>query len=469
MSEIVIDKLLKRLLMHSHGSSGIENGAITLIKMADMASASLIYRKTAGAGVPEVNTLATLKIDLDLSGTNTGDQTNISGNAATVTTNANLTGIVTSIGNATAIADNALSIAKTSGLQTALDSKLNLTGGTLTGNLSMASNLIFDGTRKIIGGTGTTADLTFQTTSGVGATGSDMHFLVGNNGGTEALTILNNGNVGIGATGSFGARLTIGGSSGYDGGLFVTKGISNTTRIANFGDVLEITSGGGASWVGQGIRIDGVNRAFQFVASASITLDDYAFSVDTSNNSTIFSNPLSGAKELFRVGINANFIPTSGSATFATQRIRGSVNQTGGANGITRGLWLDSIITAAADWRSLEITPNTGYSIYQSGALGKVYLNGDTSIGTTAVADSAKLYVSGKFSSSGEAEINGDLNHDGTNVGFYSVAPVARATTGVAASTFAANTSGIANDTATWDSYTMGQVVTALRNVGILT
>ena len=56
-------------------------------------------------------------------GTNTGDQTNITGNAATVTTNANLTGPVTSVGNATAIADAALSIAKTSGLQTALDTK----------------------------------------------------------------------------------------------------------------------------------------------------------------------------------------------------------------------------------------------------------------------------------------------------------------------------------------------------------
>lgn len=37
------------------------------------------------------------------SGTNTGDQTNISGNAATVTINANLTGAVTSSGNATSL------------------------------------------------------------------------------------------------------------------------------------------------------------------------------------------------------------------------------------------------------------------------------------------------------------------------------------------------------------------------------
>ena len=47
--------------------------AVTLAKMDDMATASLIYRKTAGAGTPEVNTLATLKTDLGLSGTNSGD------------------------------------------------------------------------------------------------------------------------------------------------------------------------------------------------------------------------------------------------------------------------------------------------------------------------------------------------------------------------------------------------------------
>lgn len=52
-----------------------------------------------------------------------GTQTNIIGNAATVTTNANLTGVVTSIGNTTSIADASLAIAKTSGLQSTLDAK----------------------------------------------------------------------------------------------------------------------------------------------------------------------------------------------------------------------------------------------------------------------------------------------------------------------------------------------------------
>uniref|UniRef100_A0A6M3ID91 Uncharacterized protein n=1 Tax=viral metagenome TaxID=1070528 RepID=A0A6M3ID91_9ZZZZ len=44
----------------------IDNEAVTLAKQANMATASLVYRKTAGAGVPEVNTLATVKADLAL-------------------------------------------------------------------------------------------------------------------------------------------------------------------------------------------------------------------------------------------------------------------------------------------------------------------------------------------------------------------------------------------------------------------
>ena len=40
--------------------------AVTLAKMADVATATVFYRKTAGTGAPEVNTLATLKTDLGL-------------------------------------------------------------------------------------------------------------------------------------------------------------------------------------------------------------------------------------------------------------------------------------------------------------------------------------------------------------------------------------------------------------------
>lgn len=49
--------------------------AVTLAKMNDVATGTVFYRKTAATGVPEVQTLATLKTDLGLAGTNSGDQT----------------------------------------------------------------------------------------------------------------------------------------------------------------------------------------------------------------------------------------------------------------------------------------------------------------------------------------------------------------------------------------------------------
>lgn len=53
-------------------------------------------------------------------------------------------------------------------------------------------------------------------------------------------------------------------------------------------------------------------------------------------------------------------------------------------------------------------------------------------------------------------------------LGFWNATPIAQPATGGAAATFAANTSLIANDTATFDGYTIGQVVKALRNAGLL-
>jgi hypothetical protein len=47
-----------------NGALTIANNAISLAKMADVATGTVFYRKTAGTGDPEVQTLATLKADL---------------------------------------------------------------------------------------------------------------------------------------------------------------------------------------------------------------------------------------------------------------------------------------------------------------------------------------------------------------------------------------------------------------------
>lgn len=53
-------------------------------------------------------------------------------------------------------------------------------------------------------------------------------------------------------------------------------------------------------------------------------------------------------------------------------------------------------------------------------------------------------------------------------VGFYGVTPVVQQDTLVTAAAFVANTSAIADDTATFGGYTLGQVVAALQAYGIL-
>lgn len=85
----------------------VKNKGITLAKMDDVATATVFYRKTAGTGVPEVQTLATLKSDLGLTGTNSGDQTSIVGITGTLAEfNTALTGADFASGGGTATGTN---------------------------------------------------------------------------------------------------------------------------------------------------------------------------------------------------------------------------------------------------------------------------------------------------------------------------------------------------------------------------
>jgi hypothetical protein len=78
------------------------------------------------------------------------------------------------------------------------------------------------------------------------------------------------------------------------------------------------------------------------------------------------------------------FQPSSGTATFTEIRSESFINQTGGANGITRGLYVNPTLTAAADWRSIEWSNNSGWGLYGAGTAPN-FLGGNLGIGTTGV------------------------------------------------------------------------------------
>ena len=77
-----------------------------------------------------------------------------------------------------------------------VESPLSVAASISTGTAVLAGKA---GGQTLIGGTGTTDDLTLQSTSGVGTTGALIQFKVGNNGGTTAATILNTGVMGFGS------------------------------------------------------------------------------------------------------------------------------------------------------------------------------------------------------------------------------------------------------------------------------
>lgn len=88
----------------------IANNAVSLAKMADIATASFLGRNTAGTGDPEVLSVATAKTMLNLTGTNSGDQT--------ITLTSDVTGSGTG-SFATTIAANAVGLTKLADIATA--------------------------------------------------------------------------------------------------------------------------------------------------------------------------------------------------------------------------------------------------------------------------------------------------------------------------------------------------------------
>ena len=175
----------------------------------------------------------------------------ITGNAATVTTDANLTGPVSSTGNATAIANNALSEAMVNNLTTDLGNKAakganaditSLTG--LTGAVSGATTVSASTSMTSpihYGGSAANSTLTLQSTSGNG-TSDAINMKVGNNGAMQALNINTSGVVGIGST----QQLTVGQTGNLStSGTIATTGSGTITSAGLLTGSAGLTVSGG--------------------------------------------------------------------------------------------------------------------------------------------------------------------------------------------------------------------------------
>ena len=157
----------------------------------------------------------------------------------------------------------------------------------------------------------------------------------------------NSGNIGINTITDAGFKLDVNGNSRINGNLRVNNIIGDTGNLV-------IESGNSQSYV-------------QIKPKVGNT-DGIRIETDQTDIGT------TGEWSSFRV-LGPIFSPTSGTRSRNFLAVTPTINQTGGANGITRGLFVNPTLTAAADFRAIETTA------------GKVIFNGgNVGIGTSSPA-----------------------------------------------------------------------------------
>jgi len=233
----------------------------------------------------------------------------------------------------------------------------------------------------------------------------------------------NTGNVQIGTTTDAGYKLDVNGTGRFQGsantipltisGYSVTG--TNTTRAIDLTgtwntsgsvtalsiDITNTASGANSNLINASIngstnifsvRRDGsvlAQNTFAFHASSGTLIGSASLALSTGfgQQTGIIaqrSQPISATTgDFFTLSVDSvagnastnTFIPTSGTATYTAFRVVPTINQTGGANGITRGIYVNPTLTSAADFRAIQTV------------VGNVLLcttSGNVGIGTTS-------------------------------------------------------------------------------------
>ena len=246
-----------------------------------------------------------------------------------------------------------------------LDIQPTFTTGAFTGVQSIALRLpnggritnasTVSGYNVYIASTETTLNSPIST----GTVGFQLNYgFVGRFMGTTGNFILQNG----GTFTDAGYRLDVNGTARIQNNLFIGSG----SAIASLGNAVNLRSNlaGGSGYVVNAQSYNTLNSA---------------------NNEQGFGE------------FTGTYAPTSvsGTPSFNALKLTPTINQTGGANGITRGLYINPTLTAAADFRAIEVT------------------NGTTVLAPSVTARASLRIPSGTAPTS---PVNGDIWFDGTDI-----------------------------------------------------
>lgn len=176
-------------------------------------------------------------------------------------------------------------------------------------------------------------------------------------------------------------------------------------------------------------------------------------SVAGSVGQVMFNNTtdLGGSANLFWDNTNSRLGVGTSSPTAKLHLAVGSATANTAPLKFTSGTLLTT-----AEAGAIEFLTDKFYGTITTGAARKEFIQGDN-----AITEGVNIV----FGTTTGTKIGTATTQ---KIGLWNATPIIQPTTAIAAATFVANTSLIANDTATFDGYTIGQIVKALRNIGIL-
>ena len=253
------------------------------------------------------------------------------------------------------------------------------TYGTTFGAISFRNNFAVGATKSVI----------FLTDGNLATGGtSPILFIIGGYDNTPQMTLNGSGRLLLGTTTDGGQRLQVQGDAFIKGSGATSATIALTVQNSSSNSLLTLSNAGEFQLFGANnlliqptdtnptsVVYSGRNTVFyNYTTNQAATIGSFIFNganfTHQSANSIVF-NILKG------------IAPTGGTGTFSLFSISSTINQTGGANGITRGLYVNPTLTAAADWRSIEWSNNTGWGLYGAGTALN-YLGGSLGIKTTS-------------------------------------------------------------------------------------
>lgn len=270
-------------------------------------------------------------------------------------------------------------------------------------------------TPKIIGGTGVTSKITYvgSTNAGVTASSAAHEFLYGNSGGSTAGTIYHNG------------QLLYGTTTAPGGALAIPVRIGSGTNTIDFGSY---NANYASIWFNQGTP----------------STSNYGF---LGNSTTTYLNGTSNVYFAIN-GTGKVAISSTGMRVGDTTNPSAVIH----ANGTTEQLRLSY---DASNYVAFTVSSAGAVNINAVGASA-----GFTFVDAVTLSDVNLILGTTTGSKIGTATSQ--------KLSFWNATPIVQPTTAYSASAFTANAGTAVNDASTFDGYTLKQVVSALRGMGLL-